>query len=325
MINYLQSGNIIEITAPAGGVVSGEPVVVNQMIGIAAKTEDADAAVNIQITGVFTVDKVSAQAWAEGEPIYWDAAASLFTIVEGGLFAGLATAVAANPSSTGSLLLVPGAAFEGGFHIGTDSVPLVDDDTNVNFMSAYFDSGATSGDSKGMAIKLHATGLLQTYSTAIFGAIAPSVRVRNPVAVQGDMYFGAAGAVQGLGYGVGTYIAFPAASLPSGGNYAGMNIEFSLPASCDIGSPGGGGASRVAMLRFAIGGDTTAKATFEDTGTAMSFVDFTAGSNKIINSDVLTIGAGDPANVIGLRVGIGTAGGGDAFYYIPLVPEGEWD
>ena len=79
------------------------------------------------------------------------------------------------------------------------------------------------------------------------------------------------------------------------------------------------------MLRFAISGDPTAKATFEDTGTAMSFVDFTEGSNKIINSDNLTIGAGDPANVIGLRVGIGTGGAGDAFYYIPLVPEAEWD
>jgi len=324
MLNYLQPGNIIEITAPAGGVVSGEPVVVNQMIGIAAKTEDADAAVNIQITGVFTVNKVSAQAWAEGDPIYWDAAAEKFTTVEGGLFAGLATAVAANPSSTGSLLLVPGSAYEGGFHIGTDSVPLVDDTVDVNFMSAYFDSGAESGHSKGLAIVLKATGAMQTYSKAIYGKCEASVRVRNPAAVRGDLSFGVAGAVQGSGYALGGNVNFPAAALPSGGNYIGANVEFHLPAGCNIGSPGAGGASRVAMLCLGIGGDATAKATFEDTGTAMSLVGFTEGDKKIINSTNLTIGAGDPANVIGLRVGIGTGGAGDAFYYIPLVPEAEW-
>lgn len=324
MINFVQPGDIVEITAPAGGVVSGSPVQIGRMIGIAALTADADAAVNIQRKGVFDVAKVSAQAWAEGEAIYWDAANEEMTSVEGGLFAGVAVAVAANPSSTGRIILCQ-SAYEGGFHIGTDSVPLVDDSVDVNFMRAYFDSGATSGDSKGLGITLKATGTLQTYSTALYGSVEPSVQVRNPVGVQGELIFGVAGGVQGSGYGVGSYVSFPGAALPSGGNYAGMCIDFNLPASCDIGSPGAGGATRVSMLRFAIGGDGTAKATFEDTGTAMSFVGFTEGSDCIINSDNLTIGAGDPANVIGLRIGIGTAGGGDTFYYIPLVPEAEWN
>lgn len=324
MLNYLQPGNIIEVTAPAGGVVSGAPVVINQMIGIAATTEDASDPVSIQITGVFTVNKVSAQAWAEGEPIYWDAANSLFTTVEGGLFAGLATAAAANPSSTGALLLVPGAAFEGGFHIGTEAVPLVDDDVNVNFMSAWFDSGATSGSTRGMAIHMAATGA-HSYSKAILGDISPSVVMPNLAAIQGEVFCGVASGISGLGYAIGAYFQFPARTLPSGGNYAGMNIEVSFPASCDIGSPGAGGAVRTSVLRLAIGGDTTAKATFEDTGTAFSFVGFTAASASIINSDVLTIGAGDPANVIGLRVGVGPEGGGDTFYYIPLVPAAEWN
>lgn len=324
MINYLQPGNIIEITAPVGGVVSGAPVVVNQMIGIAAKTADAGAAVNIQITGVFTVNKVSAQAWAEGSPIYWDAAEEKFTIVEGGLFAGLATAVAANPTSTGSLLLVPGSAYEGGFHIGTDTVPLVDDTVDVNFMRAYFDSGATSGDSKGLGITLKPTGAAQTYSTAIYGSCDPSVVVRNPVGVEGDLIFGAAGGVTGSGAGLGAYVSFPAATMPSGGQYAGLQVEVAFPASCDIGDPGAGGATRVSVAKFQISGNVTAKATFEDTGTMFSFAGFTAASGGIINSDTLTIGAGDPANVIGLRVGIGTVGGQDAIYYIPLVPTAEW-
>lgn len=323
MINFVQPGGIIEITAPTGGVTSGSPVQIGGIVGIGAKTVLVSESVNIQVEGVFDVSKVSAQAWAEGQSIYWDNTAELMTTVKGGIWAGIAVAAAANPSSTGRMRLNPGN--ERGLHIGLSAVPLVDDSVDARFIEGHFDSGAASGDSRGLSISLAATGVLQTYSTAIYGGMAPSVNVRNPVAVQGDVIFGAAGSVQGLGYGVGTYFSFPAATLPGSGNYAGMNIEFAFPASCDIGSPGAGGATRVAMLRFAISGDTTAKATFEDTGTAMSFVDFTAGSDKIINSDVLTIGAGDPANVIGLRVGIGTGGAGDAFYYIPLVPEGEWN
>ena len=319
MLNYLQPGNIIEITAPSGGVVSGAPVVVNQMIGIAAKTEAAGVAVNIQITGVFTVNKVSAQAWAEGSPIYWDEAASLFTIVEGGLFAGLATAVAANPTSTGSLLLVPGSAYEGGFHIGTSAVPLVDDTVNVNFMRGYFDSGATSGDSKGLGITLNATGVLQTYSTALYGHCVPSVQVRNPVGVQGDLIFGAAGWIQGLGYAIGGYLGLPAAAVAATGNVACVSADINAPASCDVSA-----ATRVSCLRIAVGGDATAIRTFEQKGAVISLVGFTqqAGVTDMLSSTRL---AELPAGTIGMRVGVGPGGGGDTMYYVPLVPAAEWN
>lgn len=323
MINFVQPGGTIEITAPTGGVTSGEPVQIGGIIGIGALDALVSESVNIQVEGVFDVDKVSAQAWAEGESIYWDDTAELMTTVKGGIWAGIAVAAAANPSSTGRMRMNPGN--ERGLHIGLSAVPLVDDSVDVVFMSGYFDSGATSGDSKGLAIVLEATGASQDYSTAIYGKLVVPVELNNPCSISGDVEFGVAGSVTGLCYGIGTYFSFPAAVMASGGNYAGVNIEFALPANCDIGTPGSGGATRVAMLRFAVSGDTTAKATFEDTGTAMSFVGFTEGSDMIINSDVLTIGAGDPANVIGLRVGIGTGAGQDAIYYIPLVPEAEWN
>ena len=317
MLNYLQPGNIVEVTAPAGGVVSGAPVVINQMIGIAATTEDAAASVNIQITGVFTVTKKSAEAWAEGSPIYWDAANEYFTITEGGLFAGLATAVAANPSSTGSLLLVPGSAYEGGFHIGTDSVPLVDDTVGVNFMSAYFDSGATSGASIGLKIVLKATGVMQTYSTGIHGQCDPSVQVRNPVGVQGDLIFGAAGWIQGLGYCVGGYLSLPAAAVAATGNVACLSADINAPASCDVSA-----ATRVSCVRIGVGG--AAQANFETKATFFSFVGFTAtaGVTKMLSSTSL---AELPAGTLGIRVGVGGGGGGDTMYYIPLVVASEWN
>lgn len=62
--------------------------------------------------GVHSVAKVSAQAWAQGAAIYWDATAKLFTTVAGGnTKAGFAYEAAANPSATGlvRILPIPGA------------------------------------------------------------------------------------------------------------------------------------------------------------------------------------------------------------------------
>ncbi len=318
MQNYIQPGKVIEITAPSGGTTSGEPVQVGQILGIAAQTVLATVAVNIQRVGVFDVTKVSAQAWAEGEEIYWDAAAVKMTTVKGGLFAGVAVAVAANPSSTGKLLLLPSGS-EGAWHFGTDAVPIVDDTANRAFLSGYFDSGAVSSDSKGLAITLNATGVLQTYSTALYGKCAPSVQVRNPVGVQGELVFGAAGWIQGSGYALGGYLQLPGAAVAATGNVACITADINCPASNDVSA-----ATRVSCVRVGVGGDGTAKAAFETKATFFSFVDFTAtsGVTKMLSSTRL---AELPTGTVGLRIGIGPGGGGDTMYYIPAVLASEWD
>lgn len=318
MINFIQPGNIIEITAPSGGTTSGEPVQVGQILGIAAKTVLATVAVNIQRTGVFDVTKVSAQAWEEGEEIYWDAAAVKMTSVKGGLFAGVAVEAAANPSSTGKLLLVPSGS-EGAWHFGTDAVPIVDDTVNRAFLSGYFDSGAVASDSKGLAITLNATGVLQTYSTALYGKCAPSVQVRNPVGVQGDLIFGAAGWIQGLGYAIGGYLQLPGVTVASTGNVACISADIAVSAGGDYSGP-----TRVSCVRIGVGGDGTALATFETKATFFSFVGFTAtgGVTKMLSSTSLNE---LPSSTIGLRIGIGPGGGGDTMYYIPAVLASEWN
>ena len=324
MLNYLQPGNIIEITAPLGGVVSGAPVQVGQIVGIAAKTADADDPVNIQITGVFTVNKVSAQAWAEGEEVYWDAAQEKFTTVKGGVFAGLATAVATNPSSTGSLLLCQGA-YEGGFHIGSDSVPIVDDTVDARGLSAYYDFGSATGDMRGLSIHVSATGL-GTYTTGIIGTLATAIRVRNPVAVQGNLELGVAASVHGMGYACGGYLGMPNAAIAPGGNIAAGVFEISLPTSYDQ-SPPSNNPNRVSILQLNAGG--AGLASFNQYGYAISICGFTpaalAGTPIITNEAVTSGSATFLANCLGLKVGIGSAGGGNTTYYIPLVPTAEWN
>jgi len=69
MRNYLQPGNVVTLTAPVGGVRSGDGVLVGSLFGVAAFDAAEGAEVEINTTGVYDVAKVSAQAWAMGAPI----------------------------------------------------------------------------------------------------------------------------------------------------------------------------------------------------------------------------------------------------------------
>lgn len=75
MNNYKHPGDTIDgLTAPAGGVVSGQGVIIGELFVVA--TGDADAGDDFvgQVTGVIELDKAPSQAWAIGEAVYWDAA-----------------------------------------------------------------------------------------------------------------------------------------------------------------------------------------------------------------------------------------------------------
>ena len=58
--------------------------------------------------GIIEYEKTSAQAWTVGVTVYWDDTNSVFTTVStSNTKAGIAVEAAANPSSTGMLLLMP--------------------------------------------------------------------------------------------------------------------------------------------------------------------------------------------------------------------------
>ena len=105
MKNLVQVGETLSVTAPYA-VASGAGVKVGGIIGIAQYAAAISEDVLIARRGVFTVAKVSAQAWAAGDKIYWDDAAKNFTTVStSNTLVGAATAAAANPTATGELLL----------------------------------------------------------------------------------------------------------------------------------------------------------------------------------------------------------------------------
>lgn len=106
MKTFIQPGDVLEFIAPAGGVVSGTGVKIGDLLVIATITAAAGAKFNGLVTGVVEHAKLSAQAWTEGQQVNWDDTNKRFTTVTTGNFrAGVAAAVAANPSATGLVRL----------------------------------------------------------------------------------------------------------------------------------------------------------------------------------------------------------------------------
>lgn len=107
MKTFIQHGDCITLPAPAGGTVSGQLYKVGAFIGVAATTEAVGDPVVFKLCGVFSLTKVSAQAWAIGDLIYMNTTSRSLTNVSatGLVLVGAATEVAANPSASGACRL----------------------------------------------------------------------------------------------------------------------------------------------------------------------------------------------------------------------------
>jgi len=97
----------ITVDAPIGGTTAGVPFVYGPIILVPDTAESAGDPVACVFIGKATgAPKVSAQAWSEKDVLYWDTINSAFTNVAGVYKScGIAAADAANPSSTGEVIL----------------------------------------------------------------------------------------------------------------------------------------------------------------------------------------------------------------------------
>jgi predicted RecA/RadA family phage recombinase len=105
MKNFIQRGDKLTLIAPYA-VASGTGFLVGSIFAIAAY----DAAIGQEVEGVregvFSLPKVSAQAWVQGQRIYWDdtnkRVDSTPTV---GIHIGSAALPATNPSSFGTVVM----------------------------------------------------------------------------------------------------------------------------------------------------------------------------------------------------------------------------
>ena len=75
--NYVQAGGVIEYANAGSAIASGDVVVMGHTIGVALEDIAATTGVgSVAIEGVFTVPKVSAAVFVQGEKLIFDVSAS---------------------------------------------------------------------------------------------------------------------------------------------------------------------------------------------------------------------------------------------------------
>lgn len=115
MKNFVQLGGVITLTAPYT-VASGAGALVGAIFGVATADITSGADGEFETFGVYDLAKTSAQAWTQGQKIYWDNSNKRCdndsTV---GMLIGVAVTAAANPSSTGRVRLngIAPSALEG--------------------------------------------------------------------------------------------------------------------------------------------------------------------------------------------------------------------
>ena len=115
--NYVSDGNVINWTNGTGSAVSsGDVVATGHCIGVALVDIADGATGSVAVEGVFTVPKVSAAVFTQGEKLIWDASASAFddsaaTPATGDITGGAVAWIAgANTETTCTGKLTPGNA-----------------------------------------------------------------------------------------------------------------------------------------------------------------------------------------------------------------------
>lgn len=110
--NIQQPGDIVELTAPSGGVTSGVPVQIGQILVVPLATAAQTVKFSARITGVVSYTKVGSQAWTEGAIVYWDSGNARFTTVAtGALRCGVAVvAVGSGAGETTGVVRLDGVA-----------------------------------------------------------------------------------------------------------------------------------------------------------------------------------------------------------------------
>jgi len=103
--NFVQPGNVLTLTAPSGGVVSGSGYLIGALFVVALHDAPEGSQFEGQCTGVWTLPKSGSEEWAEGEAVYWDGSQATTTAGENGAPIGHVAEVAGSGDAIGSVRL----------------------------------------------------------------------------------------------------------------------------------------------------------------------------------------------------------------------------
>lgn len=127
-----QAGNILDFTAPAGGVTSGVPLLIGALLVVPQTTAAAGASFAGSVVGVHSAPKATGTAWTEGAPLYWDVDNEELTTTRLGRLVAHAAAAAGSSATTGYARLAPSARPTDG------TLTIADDDSAASNGTAVY-------------------------------------------------------------------------------------------------------------------------------------------------------------------------------------------
>lgn len=83
MRNYVQPGDTLDLTAPSGGVISGQATLFGAIFGVAATDAAQGKKVAVKVEGVFNLPKATGAGIDEGAKVYWITADKKVTATAG--------------------------------------------------------------------------------------------------------------------------------------------------------------------------------------------------------------------------------------------------
>ena len=108
MKNFLQPGNSLDLIAPTGGVVSGEPVLIGSILAVPVATKAQTEVFAGQVEGVFELAKLTADVWTAGAKVNWNDTNDEFQLATSDLDdAATVTEAADGTKSVGKVRLTP--------------------------------------------------------------------------------------------------------------------------------------------------------------------------------------------------------------------------
>lgn len=86
MKNFVQHGDTVTLSAPAGGVVSGGGYLIGALFGVAAQTVPAGQPFDLEVKGVFDLPRADGAVFTPGAPVFWDTAVQACNVEAEGRF-----------------------------------------------------------------------------------------------------------------------------------------------------------------------------------------------------------------------------------------------
>jgi predicted RecA/RadA family phage recombinase len=96
---FVQQGDVVEYTAPTGGVVVDVPLLISSVVVVPLVTAAQTVRFNAGVKGIFkNMPKATGSAWVEGQVLYWDSTAGNFATAQSATARRAASAVLAAAS-----------------------------------------------------------------------------------------------------------------------------------------------------------------------------------------------------------------------------------